>query len=291
VTSIVPGRLRKPKNLDGTMSLVEHLTELRRRMFISALALVVGMIIGYLVFPHVFHVLEEPYCKVPNVRRHEVNGQCTLNAFNILDPFKIKLQISFFTGLVLASPVWLWQLWGFVTPGLYKHERRWSGFFVAASIVLFALGGFLGYRVLSTSLRALLGITGSSINNLISVDSYLSYVQGMLIVFSAAFEFPLLLIMLTAVGLLSGRKLLRWWRGVVFGIVVFTAIAVPSPDPFSVLALAIPLVGLFFVSVGVCHVIDLRRTRKRRAEDQRIADELGIDVDTLNVPFVDVPLD
>jgi sec-independent protein translocase protein TatC len=123
------------------------------------------------------------------------------------------------------------------------------------------------------------------------VTSYLKYVQGMLLVFGVAFEFPLLLIMLAAIGVLTGRKLLHWWRGVVFGITVFTAIAVPSPDPFSMLALAVPLVVLFFLSVVVCQLLSIRRSRKRAAEDQRIADELGIDVGTLTVPFVDVPLD
>ncbi len=287
------GRFRRaaPQAADGTMSLVEHLTELRRRLFISALALAAGMVVGFVFFPHIFHVLERPYCSVPTVKAHEIDGQCSLNAFNILDPFKIKIQISFFAGLVLASPVWLWQLWGFITPGLYRHERRWSLLFVGSSLLLFVAGGFLGYHILSTSLRALLGITGNSVNNLISVDSYLKYVQGMLLVFSVAFEFPLVLIMLSAIGVVSGRQLLHWWRAVVFGITVFTGIAVPSPDPFSMLALAIPLVALFFLSVGVCFLIDKRRRRKRAAEDQRIADELGIDVATLSVPFVDVPLD
>jgi sec-independent protein translocase protein TatC len=249
------------------------------------------MIVGYVLFPHTFHVLEAPYCKVPSVRDHEINGHCSLTAFGILDPFKIKLQISFLTGLVLASPVWLWQIWGFVTPGLHRHERRWSMLFVGTALVLLAIGGFLGYHVLQTSLRTLLGITGNSVNALPSVSSYLSFVQAMLLVFGVAFEFPLLLVSLSAVGVVNARQLLHFWRFAIFGIVVFTGIAVPSPDPFSMLALAIPLSLLYFVSIGACHLIGNRRTRRIAAADQRIADELGIDVETLAVPFVDVPLD
>jgi sec-independent protein translocase protein TatC len=236
-------------------------------------------------------VLEEPYCKVPNVRRHEIDGRCSLVAFNVLDPFRIRIQVSFYTGLVLASPVWLWQLWGFVTPGLHRHERRWSLAFVGSAIVLLCLGGFLGYHVLQTSLRALLGFAGNDLNNLITVDSYLKFVQGMLLVFGVAFEFPLLLVALSAAGIVSSRQLLHWWRYSVFGIVVVTGIAVPSPDPFSMLALAIPMIGLYFLTIGVCHLVGIRRTRRRAAADARIAAELGIDVETLIVPFVDVPLD
>lgn len=292
MTAILPRRIRKTRPVDGTMSLVEHLTELRRRLFISALALAVATVVGLIIFPHVYHALQAPYCRVPQIRKLEVDGRCQLTAFRITDPFQIRFRIAFFTGVVLAAPVWLWQLWGFVTPGLYRHEKRWSMFFVGASLLLFAIGGFLAYEILPTSLGALLGFSGTdTLNTLISVDSYLKFVQGMLLVFGAAFELPLLLIALAAVGVVTSRQLLRWWRGIVFGIVVFTGIAVPSPDPFSMLALAVPLVGLFFLSVGVAHLLGLRRARKRRAEDERIAAELGIDVDTLSVPFVDVPLD
>lgn len=274
------------------MPLVEHLNELRRRLFTSAIALVVGMVVGFIVFPHVYQVLEHPYCQVPSVREHEVNGICSLNVFGILDPFKIKLQITFYTGLVLAAPVWLWQLWRFITPGLYRHERRWGAFFVAASLGLFGVGSYCAYLLLPTSLGALLGFGGhDTLNTLITATSYLKYVQGMLLVFGVGFEFPLVAILLCSLGILSGRRLLKWWRGFVLGITVFAAFAVPSPDPLSMLALAVPLWVLFFLSVGVCLLIDKRRARKRAAEEQRIADELGIDVGTLSVPFVDVPLE
>lgn len=285
-------RRRRPRNRDGTMTLVEHLTELRHRLFVSGIALIAGMIAGFILFPHVYHVLEGPYCQVPSVKSHEVNGICSLNVFGILDPFKVKLQVTFYTGLVLAAPVWLWQLWRFITPGLYRHERRWGAFFVAASLLLFAAGAYCAYLILPTSLGALLGFGGhNTLNTLITATSYLKYVQGMLLVFGVAFEFPLIVIMLTALGLLSGRRLLRWWRGFVLAITVFAALAVPSPDPMSMLALAIPLWVLFFLSAGICVLVDKRRARKRAAEDQRIADELGIDVGTLSVPFVDVPLE
>jgi sec-independent protein translocase protein TatC len=286
------GRRRTPRADGGTMPLVEHLNELRSRLFKSAIALVIGMVVGFIVFPHVYHVLEHPYCQVPSVREHEVNGICSLNVFGILDPFKIKLQITFYTGLVLAAPVWLWQLWRFITPGLYRHERRWGAFFVAASLGLFAVGAYCAYLLLPTSLGALLGFGGhDTLNTLITATSYLKYVQGMLLVFGVGFEFPLVAILLCSLGILSGRRLLHWWRGFVLGITVFAAFAVPSPDPLSMLALAIPLWVLFFLSVGVCLLIDKRRARRRAAEEQRIADELGIDVGTLSVPFVDVPLE
>ena len=242
---------------DARMSLAEHLRELRRRLLISALALVAATIVAFVFHSAILHLLTRPYCHLPSSYRL-VQNKCTLVVTGVLDPFTVTLKLSLYAGIAASSPVWLWQLWRFVTPGLYQHERRWATAFVGVSVILFAIGGGVAYLTLSKSLRFLLGFATGGLSSLLSFDSYLSFVVAMVMVFAVSFEFPLVIAMLNMVGVLSFQRLRRWTRGMLFGIFVFAAVATPSQDPFTMLALAVPMCILFGMALGFAALHDRR---------------------------------
>ena len=246
---------------DFRMTLGEHLSELRRRILISLLAVVVATIVAFLFHHRIITVLTRPYCRLPASYRLETS-RCTLVVTGVLDAFTVTLKLSLYVGLILSSPVWLWQLWRFITPGLHENERRYAIAFVASSVTLFALGAVVAYVTLSNGLHFLLSFATGGLTSLLTFDSYLSYVVAMVLVFSVSFEFPLVIIMLNLVNVLSYARLRRWTRGVIFGIFVFAAVATPSQDPFTMLALALPMSALYGISVAFAFVHDRRAARR-----------------------------
>jgi sec-independent protein translocase protein TatC len=226
------------------MSLEHHLKELRYRVCVSLAAVVVGTIVGYVFHGMVLHALTSPYCGLPDKYRL-VHDRCTLFVSGVLDAFTVTLKLSLYTGLVLSSPVWLFQIWRYITPGLYAHERRNAVTFVSASLALFALGGAFAWLTLGKG----------------SFTSYLSFVVAMVLIFAVSFEFPLVVVMLNRVGVLSAQRLRKWSRGIIFGIFVFAAVATPSQDPFTMSALAVPMCLLFGVAVGIATLHDRRKAR------------------------------
>jgi sec-independent protein translocase protein TatC len=178
-------------------------------------------------------------------------------------------------GVVLASPVWLYQLWGFMAPGLHKHEKKYALSFVGAGFPLFLGGAFFAYEVLPTTARVLINFTPGGIENLLRVDELLDLIVRMVVVFGLAFEMPLLLVMLNFGGVITGKRMLGWWRGMIMGITVFAAVATPSTDPLSMLALAVPIWVLYFVAAAV----SLMNDRRRRLRDEQSPDDEASDLD------------
>jgi len=267
------GRLRLPQRdprpvEDARMTLVEHLRELRARLFKAILAIVtVTAVCLFLAYDPINRFITKPYCDVPAQHRFTKPGQpdsCALIIHGPLDAFTYRLKIALIAGIVLSAPVWLYQLWAFITPGLHRHERRYSLGFLAASTVLFAAGSALSYFVLKTSLTVLLEFGGDNLVALLTASEYLGFVIGMLLVFGLAFEFPLLVVMLNFAGILSSERLRAWRRLALFACIVFAGVATPSTDPFTMLALAVPLMVLYEASVTVARLHD-RRVRKREA--------------------------
>jgi sec-independent protein translocase protein TatC len=240
------------------MSLADHLRELRRRVIVSVIAIVVGTIVTFVFHEWLIEILTQPYCDLP-AKYRAIKGECTLVVGGVLDPFNVTLKLSLYGGLLLASPVWLWQLWQFITPGLYRRERRWALSFVAVSVALFCLGGFVAYITLQNGLRFLLSFATGGISSLLNFNSYLSYVVAMVLVFAVSFEFPLLVVMLNLANVVSYERLRHWTRGVLFGIFCFAAIATPSQDPFTMLALSLPMCLLYGLALLVARVHDRRR--------------------------------
>ena len=191
----------------AAMPLTEHLRELRSRLVKSVIAFVAGMTVGWIYYSEIFAWISAPFTDAIQQARSE-GRTITLALTGVADPFVLQLQIAAVTGLVLSSPVWLYQLWRFVTPGLHKHERRWAIGFAAVATPLFAAGVWLAYTVLPYGLALLLGFTPDGVENIISVDRYLSFFIRTVIVFGVGFLIPLLLVLLNFAGVLPGRRLL-----------------------------------------------------------------------------------
>ena len=261
---------------DGTMSLMEHLYELRKRLFWAAFGLILGTAVGFVWYtvaipalhvPNLGTILTGPYCRVPANKRLQVPGHaCALLATDVFSPLQIRLKAGFMVGAVLSCPVWLTQLWGFITPALYDKERKFARIFVSSAAVLFAGGAVLAYYVISEGLTVLLGFAGSGVVSGLDPSKYFQFLMAMLIIFGVSFELPLLLIMLNRIGMIKGAKLAKARRYSIFGIVVFAALVVPGNDPITMSALAVSLTVLYEVAVQVTKVHDKRKFKRLEAE-------------------------
>jgi sec-independent protein translocase protein TatC len=226
------------------MTLVEHLTELRRRLFISIIAVVIGAVIAFIFYNHILSFLIHPYCSVlPKGKK------CTLFIQDPLEGFAARLKVAGYGGLMLALPVVLWQLWRFITPGLHPREKRYAIPFVASSIVLFAMGAALAYITFSKALAFLKSIGGSNFQEIYSPSKYLRLILLMFFAFGISFEFPVVLVALEMAGVLPSRKLRSWRRQAFLIIVIFAAVITPSQDPYTLFAMSIPMYIFYEASI------------------------------------------
>ncbi|MEU7000872.1 twin-arginine translocase subunit TatC [Nonomuraea sp. NPDC046570] len=228
---------------DGRMPLMEHLRELRNRLLIALIAVAVGVIIGWFFFEPVWTVLKAPYCDT--LQAKQLTGECALTYSGIFQSFFITLKVSVMVGLVLASPMWLYQIWAFVTPALYRNEKRYSITFLGIAVPLFVLGAALAYFIMDTSLGFLLGFALEGTVATIGIDDYLDYVLIMLVVFGVSFELPLVMVFLNLIGVLSHATVAKHRRMIIFLMFVFGAVVTPGGDPVGMMALAAPMVLLF----------------------------------------------
>ncbi|MDP8954055.1 MAG: twin-arginine translocase subunit TatC [Actinomycetota bacterium] len=232
----------EPQLTDEGMTLVEHLTELRRRLVKAIVAMALGGVIGFLLYEPVLRILQDPYCQI------QPDG-CAFIVTDPLQAFSVRLKVSAYVGLLIALPVVLWQLWRFITPGLYPTEKRYAIPFVASSVVLFFLGSGLALWTFPNALAFLDQIGGQELQAMYTPDKYLSLVTFMMLAFGVGFEFPIVLVFLQMAGALTWQRLASWRRWAVVGIFVVVSVITPSGDPFTLLALSVPMILFYEASI------------------------------------------
>jgi len=241
--ALIP-RLRR-KRKEASMTLIEHLEELRSRLIVSFLAIGVGAIAGWFLFDPTVRLLREPYCDVVGQLPKPPIAGCDLVFFGAIDAVVLKLKVVAFIGLFIALPVVLYQLWAFIVPGLTDRERKLAIPFVASSVLLFAFGAVMAYYTLPRGLGFLLNFAGEPVRALLGAKEFIGFVMLMALAFGVSFEFPLLLIFLAAVGIVSSQTLRRWRRMMIVGLALVAAVITPSQDPYTMFAMLIPMVALY----------------------------------------------
>jgi sec-independent protein translocase protein TatC len=250
---------RRRRDPTGTMTVLEHLGELRTRLIVAFLALAVGMAIAWPLYGLVFRLLSDPFCSFmrahPNLAT-DPDNPCRLVFLSVVEPFLVKLKLVAFMGFLIALPVILYEFWRFVAPGLTPRERHYALPFVAVSIVLFALGGWFALLTLPKGLTFLLGFAGTTrVAAVITIGKYIGFVTLLILAFGASFEFPLILISLTMVGVLSSRQLRHWRRQAVVSIALVAAVITPSQDWFTMTAMMVPLLIFYELAILVARLL------------------------------------
>jgi len=268
---------QRQANPEGRMPLMDHIRELRSRLLKALAAVAVGMAIGFI--PQVYNRLWA-FVQHPFRQAEQHAGNAHLIVTGVFDPFMLRVQIAFFFGLIVSSPFWLYQIWAFLAPGLYRREKRWTYAFVAVAAPLFLAGAAMAYYAMSRGLKYLFALAPSGIAVLPTISNYLSYFEAMILGFGLAFELPLALVMLNMVGVLTHERIRKWRRIMIFLVFVFAGIASPSPDPLTMLLLAVPCVVLIEVAEVVIWANDRRRANRPGMYPGLADDELSpLDLD------------
>jgi len=232
------------------MPVMGHLEELRHRIIVSMIALACGAVVGWFLFDPFIELVKEPYCDFLAAHpKQKPPGGCVLNFIGVTDVFLVKLKVVVFLGLLAVLPVVLYQAWAFVVPGLTHRERRWAVPFIASATVLFLLGGLVAYVSLPKGLGFLLGFAGPDFFPIITADKYIGFVVLVTLAFGLAFLLPIFLIFLQLVGVLSSRRLTSWRRYSILAIAIFAAVITPSGDPYTMLAMMIPMYLFYEASI------------------------------------------
>ncbi len=261
--------MARKRNPQGKMSLGGHLKELRNRLFWSAIFIFAGTIAGWFLFEPVFQILQKPVVDLANSRG--VNA--TLNIGTVAGAFDLQLQVSIFLGVMLSSPIWIYNLWAFVTPGLKKRERRFTLGFVFSALPLFLTGCCLAWISLPGLVATLIGFTPQGNANVINANEYILFTIRILLVFGLAFVLPVVLVMLNLAGLITAQSILKSWRFAVFIIALIAALATPTADPMSMFLVMIPLIALYFIAAAITYLNDKRRAKKAAKLDEELNSE------------------
>ncbi|HEX5560033.1 MAG TPA: twin-arginine translocase subunit TatC [Nocardioidaceae bacterium] len=245
------------------MPLRDHLRELRNRLFKAGLALLAGSVAGWFLYDPVLEALARPLFELQQAGNRNIMP----NLGGVTQAFDLKIKISIFIGAIVSSPLWIYQLWAFITPGLTRKERRYALGFLAAAVPLFLAGAWLAYLFVPNAVRFLVGFTPEGYANFLSVPEYLGFVMRIILAFGVSFLVPVVLVALNMIGLLRGRTILKAWRWVVVVAFTFAAMATPTPDVLSMFLLALPLLALFAIAIAITMLNDRRRERLATAFD------------------------
>ena len=256
-----PGSQAENPGNNGHMTLWEHLAELRTRIVRCVIAVMVGAVVGWILFGPLLDFLQKPFCEISPVGPNGV-ASCDLVATGPLDAFTLRLQMSIYVGIALAMPVLLWQLWRFITPGLHPHEKKYAIPFTVSALFLFIFGAAIAYLTLNPALQFLISMGGGKITPFYTAESYVRLIVFMMLAFGAGFEFPVVLVALEIVGVITPKQLSAWRRQAIVVIVIAAAVITPSGDPISMLALAIPMYIFFEASIVIGWAINRRKRKK-----------------------------
>jgi sec-independent protein translocase protein TatC len=259
----------------GTMPLLDHLRELRKRVIRSAFFIVIFAVVGWINYNSIITTLAAPVCDLKAAQESGSANCGALYISGVLGPLNLQLKVCFLAGIILSAPFWLYQIWAFIAPALHRKEKKNSILFIIAATPFFAIGAALAFIVLPLAIEVLFGFTPESLNNLIKFDDYLDFVLRLILIFGIAFELPVFLVSLNLVGVLSGKSILKPWRFAIFAITFFVAAFSPTADPLSMAALALPLIAFYFGAGGIGLLVDKRRDRKSRA----VADDQATTID------------
>jgi sec-independent protein translocase protein TatC len=258
------GKPRDPIGEGGRMSLGDHFRELRARVLRATLYLVIATIVALFFYDQLFQLILDPYNQARRLLGQGTQTQAVITGVGT--PLLLQLKICGIAALVATSPLWLYEIWAFIVPGLHSNERRWTRIFAATAGPLFIAGVALGYYVLPKGIAALIGFTPDGLTQLTEFGEFFSFITRMLLVFGVAFEIPLFVIMLNLAGIVSGKSLGRHRPWIVIATFVFAAVATPSTDPYSMLMLAVPMLLLVVLSEVIARVLDRRRARSQTEE-------------------------
>lgn len=267
----MPPRSKTARSTEKTMSLGEHLIELRKRLVIAAIAIVLGATAGWFLSDLVWDALRVPITQIAVEQGREAN----INYGDITSAFDLKLQIAFFLAVILASPIWLYQIWAFLAPGLTGKEKRYGIAFILSAVPLFLLGAWAGWFVLPNIVRLMTSFAPAQDAAFITARSYLDFTIKLMLVVGIGFVLPVFIVLLNFVGVLSAKAIVKGWRIAVLVIILFTAIATPAADLVSMFLLAIPMVVLYFAAAGVAYVHDkrLKKTQDRLFAEYDLGDQ------------------
>jgi sec-independent protein translocase protein TatC len=249
------------------MSLGQHLLELRRRLFISAAGILLGAIAGWFLSDFVWDQLREPIYAI--IEAQHRNAQ--INYPDITSAFDLKLKISFYVGTVLSSPVWLYQIFAFLVPGLTRTEKRYTFGFFFSAVPLFLAGCAAGWFVLPNVVELMTGFAPTEDSAFINAQGYFDFVLKLVVAIGIAFVLPVFIVLLNFAGVISAASIIKSWRVAILVITLFTAIATPAADVVSMFLLAIPMVALYFAAYGIAWLHDRRAARRARAFEQELA--------------------
>jgi sec-independent protein translocase protein TatC len=248
------------------MSLIEHLRELRSRLFKASVAIVIGTVAAWGFYPQIFDLLSQPVNVI--VEKAQSNGRdVRLVLGGVADAFVLQIKVSVVTSMLVTSPIWIYQLWRFITPGLYRKEKLRAYLFASVATPLFVSGAVLAYIFLPIGLQLLFGFTPLGVGNYVPVDRYLSFFLRMVLVFGISFLTPLFIVMLNIFDMLEAKAITSRWRLVVLITFAFSAIATPTGDPVNMTLLAAPVLLLISVATFIAWLNDKRRARKRKDDE------------------------
>jgi len=254
----------------GRMPLLEHLRELRRRVVRSSIIILLASGIGWYFYNQIITTLARPVCDLNAAQASQSTHCGALYINGVLGPLNLQIKVALLTGLIISAPLWLYQIWAFISPGLHRKEKRYSILFLACATPFFAVGATLGYLILPVAIKVLFGFTPHSLTNLVRFDDYLDFVLRVILLFGLAFELPVFLVALNLIGFISGKAILRPWRVWVFGITLFTAAFTPTGDPLTMSLLALPLCAFYFLAGGIALLVDRRRAKRAKSDEANI---------------------